>query len=79
MQSRYTFSSPQLFLPKASDTLQDVSIRVKHPSPKKTNKRPGNICFIFERYHAIFSNEINFCNKGNRKQLSKGDRKVKLI
>lgn len=45
--------------------------------PKKTNNRSGNICFIFKRYCAICSNEINFCNKGNRKRVSKGVRKVK--
>lgn len=52
---------------------------MKHPSPRKTNNRPGNICFIFKRYCAIFSNEINFCNKGNRKRVSRGVRKVKVV
>jgi len=51
---------------------------MKYPPPKQQPIGSETFVLFFREFVLFFSNEINFCNKGNRKHVSKWIIKVKV-
>lgn len=81
MQSRYTFSPPFFSFQNTRLLTRHFNSLALHKIPTHIQQTTGSETFVLflREFVVFFSNEINFCNKGNRKHVSKWVRKVKAM